>query len=421
MQSFLFEEVGDWCVHLGSQSFARRLPAQEHAYETRHLLAARPGDLFVSRFFDSAFELYYQQLLPGVRFFSPTAAVHDPRCLSEIILCSPSMLSQLQSALPSHGNGILCCFFPTLHEKRLACALGLRLWGQPAVSRMIGSKSGARDLARRAGLPIPPGGVADRLSKANALVQLLSRIGHERVVIKSERGMSGRGVWIQAANTPLPVGIQRRLLDGERFVIEAFLPHRAVLGAHLEIDPAGDVQLAGEWIQQVRAGVSYDGARPNTLPESARRKLHTLLQQVGAAIVSLSGVGSYGPDLLWLGEDDFALIEINARIPATSFPLAFLRHLNARGVWRAIEVDVEPAIDCTDTLDRLSSMGLLLEAIDQSGPWVLPYNHGRIRFAKLNLLLFGEREADCDLVERQARMLLRAKSLHPPQPQISIA
>lgn len=147
---------------------------------------------------DGAVVDYYLRFLPD-----PSAAkgrltmveLGDPSVgsLSEKILARPDVLAELGA---QGGGGTMLAFNVTPAEDRLATTLGLTLCGPPSHLAPLGSKSGSRRVAARAGVRRIEG--AEDLFTLEAVAGAISAVRARRpraqaVVVKLNNGFSGLG------------------------------------------------------------------------------------------------------------------------------------------------------------------------------------------------------------------------------------
>jgi hypothetical protein len=118
----------------------------------------------------------------------------SPRSLSAKLLASPATLERISSMITDSLDAYLVTFNGSEHERALAEALGIPLFGpNPALSH-LGSKTGSRRIARAAGVPVLPGD-----EDLWSLAEVETAIGRLRtqavtsVVVKLNNGFSGKG------------------------------------------------------------------------------------------------------------------------------------------------------------------------------------------------------------------------------------
>jgi len=132
--------------------------------------------------------------------------------LSDKILARPEVVARLRSMVPESDSrpATMLPFNVTTAEARLAVALGLRLCGPPAQLARLGSKSGSRKVAMRAGVRRIEG--SENLFSLEAVAAAISAIRIRRpeaeaVVVKLNNGFSGIGnviIDLDGPADPLP-------------------------------------------------------------------------------------------------------------------------------------------------------------------------------------------------------------------------
>src|SRR5438477_6733467 len=166
------------------------------------LLLADPATRIVyttSTAIDPAIIDYYLRFVPDPaaarrRLALVDAADGEIGWLSAKLLSDRAAFTRLRDAIGDPGQASLQPFIATPLEHELAEALGVRLDGPRPELRALGSKSGARSAARRAGVGVLPGAedlftVDDVTAAITAL--LTRRPEPEAVVIKLNDCFSG--------------------------------------------------------------------------------------------------------------------------------------------------------------------------------------------------------------------------------------
>ncbi|MEO6121246.1 MAG: carboxylate-amine ligase, partial [Acidimicrobiales bacterium] len=168
------------------------------------LLLARPGVRLVyvtSVPVDEAVIDYYLRFLAdpaGARHRLTMITLHQPGplALSEKLVDRPDILTLVRQAVGDTEGAFVLPFNVTPAERLVGEALGMALYGSPAELAHLGSKSGARHVARRAGVPILVG--AEDLRSLPAVDAAIAAIRDRRpdapaVVLKLNEGFSGQG------------------------------------------------------------------------------------------------------------------------------------------------------------------------------------------------------------------------------------
>ncbi len=146
---------------------------------------------------------YYLALLPGVipsharqRLFLVSPLDGSSRPLSEKLLERPRLLERIRSLIPDPARAHLVPFNTTEHERDLAIALGIPMYGADPRFFDYGTKTGCRRLFAEQGVPHPAGreGLTSIEEAAEAITELRAeRPGLAQVIIKLNEGVSGEG------------------------------------------------------------------------------------------------------------------------------------------------------------------------------------------------------------------------------------
>ena len=323
---------------------------------------------------------YYLHLLPGVplshaRRRLTLLSCHDgsPLPLTQKILARPRLLDRITTAIADPAAAHLTCFNATPLERTLAVRLGLPLYACDPALCHLGTKSGSRDVFRRAGVPMPDGfeHLRDPADVAAALAALKQRDpALRRAVVKLNDGFSGEGnavfsyasapagaglsAWVRSA---LPTAL-RFEAAGETW--EPFQEKFATMGGIVEsffegdearspsvqcrIDPLGRVQLISTH-DQVLGGPTGQVFLGCKFPADAAyaRDLHEPGVRVAEVLRDAGAVGRFGIDFVSVrraGRWEHRAIEINLRKGGTTHPYLMLQFLTdgtyepATGVYR---------------------------------------------------------------------------------------
>jgi hypothetical protein len=283
--------------------------------------------------------------------------------LSEKILARPALLARIRDLVDDPAAAHLTCFNATALERTLAVRLGLPLYGCDPALGHLGTKSGSREVFRRAGVRMPPG--YEHLRGEADLVRALADLKREypdlrRAVIKLEEGFSGEGNAIFSYDgAPTGHGLEpwvRRVLPvrtsfvaaGETWenyrhefarmggIVEAFIDgvEKRSPSVQCRIDPLGATQLISTHDQVLggSTGQIYLGC---TFPADASccPGLHDAAQRVTAVLAADGVVARFGIDFVSVrvpnapdAWDHFA-IEINLRKGGTTHPYLALQLL----------------------------------------------------------------------------------------------
>lgn len=412
---------------LGACSFSASLPAKEQSYESAHVSLCSAGDVYINRFRDDDFFSYWEKFSGNLRMISTDEFEFDPRPLSEVVLNEPALLSKVRDACDI-DDCVLYPFSPTKIEVDLSSKLEIDLWGTPDAWSQIGSKSGARRLAKMCEVLVAPGlEVPAPLTLENLLDNCseLRAQGFSHAVLKSDFGISGRGNWKfslrNGEREDLLRLIERVQISEEKspicergtFVLEAWMENSLSIGAHLEVTRQGAVFPISVWQQEMGDDqTSFLGSVPLAIPGRDVEILFETLDILGQEIAKLGFWGSFGPDFLWNSTDGFILSEINARVPATAFALEVAR--KAKGgsasvfLFRHITL-ARPAL-FFDLKEALEAEGLLYAEPNSLGRGIIPINYALSRFGEVDLLALGEDMNEAEALFARASALLCGQS-----------
>lgn len=275
----------------------------------------------------------------------------SPRPLSEKLLERPGALRDVRRRVADPDDTFIFPFNVTPVEQEVAEALGLPLFGpRPELGR-FGTKSGARAIARRAGVPVLEGSedVRSLEQLERAIHSLRARRPDARaVVVKLNNGFSGQGnAIIDVTEMQSPIDRSPTVFCAEEESWASFAPKIAAEGAIVEeqlrdggiaspsvqmrISPGGRVEVLSTH-DQVLGGPDdqvYLGCR---FP--ARRHYRDVIQTHALAVARLLAeegvIGLFGVDFVVVpdGSGHAAyLSEINLRVGGTTHPF-----LTARGI-----------------------------------------------------------------------------------------
>ena len=293
---------------------------------------------------DPAVVDYYLRFLPNpdeARERLSLVAVDDPSLgsLSSKILDRPAALARLRHLVPEGGT--MLPFNVTPAETRLAEALGLELCGAPARLTPLGSKSGSRKVAARAGVARLPG--AEDLFSTDDVAAAIATLRAERpsaeaVVVKLNNGFSGQGnaiLELDGLTDPLPASKTTfcaneeswstfaSKIEDEGAIVEELLRVDGLQSpsAQLRVDGDGNVEVLSTHDQILGGpeGQVYLGCRFPASP-SYRSAITENARRVGAVLAAEGVGGSFGIDFLVVPGGDVYLSEINLRMGGTTHP-----------------------------------------------------------------------------------------------------
>ena len=285
---------------------------------------------------------YYLRFLPdGARDRLRMVSVDDPSIgsLSAKVLARPDVVAHLRDLVPE--GSIMLPFNVTVAEARLAVALGVTLCGPPPHLARLGSKSGARKVALKAGVARTEG--AENLFSLEAVAAAISAIRRSRpeaeaVVVKLDNGFSGIGnaiLELDGLADPLPASqttfcaaseswpSYEAKVAAEGAVVEELLrePNLKSPSVQLRIGAGGDVEVLSTHDQILGGpqGQVYIGCRFPAEPDY-RAAIVAEARRVGEVMAGEGVLGSFGIDWLVTPAGDVYLSEINLRMGGTTHP-----------------------------------------------------------------------------------------------------
>jgi pheganomycin biosynthesis PGM1-like protein/pre ATP-grasp domain-containing protein/ATP-grasp domain-containing protein len=299
---------------------------------------------------DPAIIDYYLRFVPDPadarrRLALVDAGDADLGWLTAKLLSDRAVLSQLRDAIGDPAQARLLPFIATPVEHELAEALGVTVDGPRSDLGVLGSKSGARKVARRAGVSVLPGSedlftVDDVTAAVRDLVSRRPEL--EAVVVKLNNCFSGLGnviLEVDGLADPLPTSktvfcspdeswpTYIAKLDAQGGIVEALLqdPELRSPSVQLRISPAGVVEILSTH-DQILGGPQnqiYLGCRFPAHPDY-RLSIQSEALKIGEALADDGVVGSFGIDFLVVGED-VHISEINLRLGGTTHPFWMAR------------------------------------------------------------------------------------------------
>ncbi len=330
-------------------------------YEERTLFLAlllrRPGLRMVfvtSTGIDTAIVDYYLRFVPDaasararLRLVSLDNPATSP--LSEKILARPDVIERVRALAGDPSDACVVTFNVTPLEGDMCRRLGLPLYGPAPDLAWLGSKSGARQVARRAGVPILEG-TEDlfSLSEMEAAVGEITskRPDAEAVVAKLNYGFSGQGsamIDLGGPIAPITSAPTTFCASGESWtgysttlaaegaIVEELVrvPGTVSPSVQLHVSPAGSFELVSTH-DQVLSGPGnqvYVGCR-FPADESYRSAIQTEATKVAERLAVEGVIGSFGIDFLVVPDGAgrrIYLSEINLRMGGTTHPFWMAR------------------------------------------------------------------------------------------------
>lgn len=378
---------------------------QEQAWEGCYLAAAIKDDIVVVRNFDPSYLNYWKSLMDSPHIINiKTKKENAGKYLTEVILEDPTTIELIKHNIGLHSK--LMVFIPTLLEQELADNLGIPLHGVPEINELYGTKSGIRKLSKKTGIPMAPGFVCSTLAQVEEATAALSR-SFETIVIKHDASLSGyfskklRSKEISDLRGHLDEIAAGKFIDKKDIaVVEGWLKSKVSLCAHIEILEGQKPIICAGWQQIIGDdGISYVGAGPLMLSEKAMKSFITQVNKVASFLHKEGAVGSYAPDFLIvdqgekdLEEDTCVLVELNARVPYTAFPLEIIKQVRGRvgNGFLAQHINLHTPSSFSEIKEVLQKEKLLIRKKDRNATGVIPYNVGLLPWKLFDIVAMAD-------------------------------
>ncbi|HEX8863730.1 MAG TPA: peptide ligase PGM1-related protein [Actinomycetes bacterium] len=404
----------------------RKIVAIQH-YEERLLylllLLRRPGVRVVylsSLPIDRAIVDYYLGFLPdpaGARERLHMLAVEDPepRALTAKVLERPDLIVRIRELAGDPDGAFLLPFNVTPLEGRLAEWLRLPFYGPSPALAPLGSKTGSRRVARRAGVPVLDG--AEDLWTVAEVERAIRRLrerspGLEGAVVKLNNGFSGQGnavvhldeltARLEDSRTTFCAEQESWVTFGSKVresgaVVEELLRAPGLMSpsVQLRITPGGKPKIVSTH-DQVLGGPNdqvYLGCRFPANPRY-RASIQAAAMRAAEVLASHRVIGSFGVDFFVVPSGDglgIFLAEINLRVGGTTHPLGMVS-LASGAVYDPssgqLQIDGQAKFYVsTDNLKSHQLAGMtparVIELLDRRG---LSFDRGRMTGTTLHLL-----------------------------------
>lgn len=310
---------------------------------------------------------YYLHLLSGITGHHARQRLHFFSCydasnlsLTEKILQRPRLIKRIKEAIPGDHLAHLACFNVTDHERKLAVALNLPVYGCNPDLLFWGTKSGSREIFKDCGIDTPPGyeNLANKEDIIDALADLYYHNRYIRkAVVKMNDGFSGEGNAIFSYEDitdqfdiekqirhllPEKLEMIARDLSYDQFIakfekmggiVEVYMDsfRKASPSVQCRINPLGKVdiisthdQLMGGHDGQVFLGGSF--------PANAEYSVEVGIigKKIAEALKQKGVMGRFGIDFLSVKDGEnwkHYAIEINLRKGGTTHPYIMLQFL----------------------------------------------------------------------------------------------
>jgi len=335
-----------------------------------------------------------------------------PLSLSQKLLENPDVLDDVGAALGDTEDAYILPFNVTQLERRVAEHLGVPIWGPHPGDVWLGSKSGGRQVARKAGVPVFEG--AEDLRSTTEIYDAIAPIKAARphaeaVVIKLNNGFSGQGnavVELSGLGSPLEQARTRFCGVGESW--SSFAPKIAEEGAIVEelrrssdlcspsvqmrIAPGGAFEVVSTHDQILGGpdGQVYLGCR-FPAHEDYRLAIQEAAIRITEVLADAGVFGAFGMDFVVVPGEPPYLSEINLRAGGTTHPFLMAKLATAgryeHATGELIAEGRPRAYVSTDNLKSQDYVGLapagVIDAVRACGAG---YEHARRSGVSLHLL-----------------------------------
>ncbi|MBA2312913.1 MAG: hypothetical protein H0V97_08975 [Actinobacteria bacterium] len=274
----------------------------------------------------------------------------EPRALSAKLLERPRTIDRLRASIEDRDDAYILPFNVTDLERAVALRVGVPLFGPHPADAWLGSKSGGRQVARRAEVEVGEG--AEDLRSLEEVAHAIAAIAEARpnaqaAVVKLNNGFSGQGnaiIEMDDLRSPLSASPTSfcaaeeswpsfaRKLESERGIVEELIRQEDVASPSVQVRivPGGIIEITSTH-DQILGGPDdqvYLGCR---FP--ARTHYRALIQDAAirmAGVLARGGVfGIFGIDFLVVPRDAatprILCSEINLRVGGTTHPFSMAK------------------------------------------------------------------------------------------------
>jgi hypothetical protein len=390
---------------------------------------------------------YFLRHLPDpagarARLFLVSVGDADPRALSEKLLERPDVLDEIRAHVVDATTACILPFNVTALERGVSDALGLPVFGASPEHFVLGSKTGSRQVARRAGVAVFAG--AEDLRSVREVASAVGDLRARRpdacaIVVKLNNGFSGQGnaiIDLADLASPIEASVTTFCADDESWpsfaakiaaegaIVEELVrdPGAASPSVQLRIAPGGAVevlsthdQVLGGPDRQVYLGCRFPAR------DAYRGAITAAARRVADVLASDGVIGSFGIDFVVVpGRDgyDVYLSEINLRLGGTTHPFWMARLVTGGSYAEGPgELLVDGAARCYVATDNLKSAALVgrrpqevIARVDalglafdlDTGTGVTLHLLGAVpRYGKMGAVCIGRTPDEADELERR--------------------
>lgn len=323
----------------------------------------------------------------------------EPRALTEKLGEHPEALDAIRDAIEDPTSSCILPFNVTEREREVAEALGVPVWGPAPELAFWGTKSGARQLALDAGVPVLEG--AEDLFSVLDIERAIQRLQRRKpdartVVIKLNNGFSGQGnAILRMDDLRSPLDRSKTTfcaseeswpsfaskIEAEGAIVEEAIRAEAMVSPSVQASIAADGsveilsthdQILGGPDDQVYLGCRFPA------DVAYRADITVFARRIAAALSERGVIGAFGIDFIVVPDGrshDVHLSEINLRLGGTTHPFLMARLVTGgrydedRG--ELIAGDKPVAYIATDNLKSQAYVGIeparIVDALTSSG------------------------------------------------------
>ncbi len=408
---------------------------------------------------------YYLNLLPGIPGSHARSRLVMLDCndrsyvpLSEKILRRPRLIDRIRREIPDYDRAHMVCFNSTPYERSLAVRLGVPLNSTDPILSHLGTKSGCREIFRKAEVNLPFG--FENVRTHDEIAECLAEIKKNtpdarRAVVKLNEGFSGEGNALfyynelSATAPDLAASIRRRLGADLKFeapaenwesfggkfvemegVVESFVEGEIKKSPSVQcrVNAIGEPQVISTH-DQLLGGPSGQVFEGCTFPAADyyRTEIQESGTKIAAALADKGVIGRFGIDYVSVqkqGEWEHFAIEVNLRKGGTTHPFLTLKFLTSgnynldNGLFYAPSGKPKYYF-ATDTLQSDRYIGLRAEDLVDISVYHDLHFHGPSErgvvfhligalseFGKLGLVAIGDNPQQAQFLYRQTLQVL---------------
>lgn len=322
---------------------------------------------------------------------------------------------------------LFVCYGASEKEVEIADKYSLEMfWPRDwRVQKNINSKVFSRELARKLGLTVPPGGIIGNTEEMNQKYETLLSDGFEQVILKDAFGTSGKGLYVAKNEKELKafsmlLGVVKN--EGFRFILEGWVDKEIDINYQIYISETGMVELISI-SEQVMKKTIYRGSRiPPRISDQSKKIYEIVAVMIGRELYKLGYWGVAGIDSFIDKEGTiYPMIEINARMNFSTYLYNIMKRFEGRKIIKTVYNDINTSIPISyNTFKRaLVQKGLYYKGASEEGIFIYNsstfsyfYDESKKRYmSRVYLLLISDSEENIDLYSTSINKILEKMSL----------